>query len=249
MTVDTAPGAARDAGSAERRVLTEAAVLCGGVLLAGWGLSLAVRKTGVELPTAVLGPGWILLQLAMVAGVLWAAGAPGARVRIAGLGLRPRGHELREGLVTGVVGLAVLALLEWALEAALGVSLLPRGEGVDEATARAVALIRSHPWASMGALAAVGALEEVVFRGWGVLLVRRSRPSLAVPALVVSSVLFGAAHTLVPPGVFVHFALLGVVYGSAALASDSVVPGVLLHAGTNAVAVAAVAFGGAGPAV
>lgn len=249
MSVGTGAGAARDAGPAELRLLAEAAAVCGGALLAGWGLRLAVRGTGVEPPAAVLVPAWILLQVAVIAAVLRAAGASGARRRIEGLGVRPSGRELREGLVTGVVGLGVLALLEWALEAGPGVSLLPRGEGVDEATARVVELARSHPWASVAAVAVAGAVEEVVFRGWGVLLVRRARPSLAVPALVASSLLFGAAHTLVPPGFFLYFALVGLVYGGAALASDSVVPGVLLHGGTNAAVAAAVAFGGAGPAV
>lgn len=249
MSVGTGAGSTRDAGPAEQRLLVEAAVVVGGVLLAGGGLRLAVRGTGVEPSAAVLVPAWILLQVAVVAAALRAGGASGARERISGIGMRPGGRELREGLVTGVVGLAVLALLEWALEAGLGVSLVPRGEGVDEATARAVELARSHPWASVAAVAAAGAVEEVVFRGWGVLLVRRSRPSLAVPALVGSSLLFGAAHSLVPPGVFLHFALVGLVYGGAALAADSVVPAVLLHGGTNAAVAAAVAFGGAGPAV
>lgn len=249
MTVGAGPRPEPEAGPAEPGLPAEAAIVVGGILLAGWGLHLAVRATDAGPALAVLVPAWILLQVAVIAGVLLAAGASGARERIAGLGLRPRGRELREGLATGVVGLAALALLEWALESALGVSLVARGDGVDEATARAVDLARSHPWASVAAVAAAGAVEEVVFRGWGVLLARRSRPSLAVPALVASSLLFGAAHTLVPPGVFLHFALVGLVYGSAALASDSVVPGILLHGGTNAAVAAAVAFGGAGPAV
>lgn len=179
----------------------------------------------------------------LVAGVSFREGSAGARARWEALGLSPRGVEVREALVAGVVGLAVLGLLEWAVRSVAGVEFGPYRLPTERQVETALAAIREHPWLAVGLMSAAGAVEEVVYRGWGILLVQRARPSLAVPALVVTSLLFGAAHVVVPTGGFLHYSLLGLVFGSVALASGSVVPGALLHGAMNAAVVAALAWG------
>lgn len=191
----------------------------------------------------------VVLLLALVPGAALfrarRAGDAGARERWRALGPRPGWASLREGVVVAVVGLVVLGFLESALEGATGLSLGPPDAGADVRARGALSYLRDHPVWALALFTAGGVFEEVVYRGWGLLLVRRARPSLTVPALVASSLLFGAAHLFVPVVGFVHYALLGLVFGCAALASGSVVPGAVVHAGMNAAVVAAVAWGGA----
>jgi membrane protease YdiL (CAAX protease family) len=179
----------------------------------------------------------------LVAGVSFREGRAGARARWQALGLRPRWVEVREALVAGVAGLAVLGLLEWAAGSFAGVEIGPPGVATERQVAPALKVIREHPWLTVGLVSTAGVIEEVVYRGWGLLLVRRARPSATLPALAGSSLLFGAAHLLVPVGGFLHYSLLGLVFGFVALVAGSIVPGALLHGAMNAVVAAIVAWG------
>lgn len=203
---------------------------------AAWGAGLVAGGATAETVLYVLAPAYLLLLVLSVVGVLHVSGKAGSRARIAALGPRPGWVGLRQGLLVGVVGLVLLGLLEGSLRVPVGASA--------EAVGSAVGLVRAHPWASVAGVAVAGAAEEVVYRGWGLLLIRRARPSLTIPALVVSSLLFGVAHVLAPALGFVHYALVGLVFGSVALTAGSVLPGAVLHAGMNAAVMAAVAFGG-----
>lgn len=227
-------------------------VLEGAAACLAWvGLSVAVgawaRGAGPA-ARAWIAPSVYLASSAVLLLVLsLREGAVGARERWEALDVRPEPRRVREGIVAGMAGLALLGAAEWGLHAVAGVDTglhaAPPGEGAR----RALALLRERPWAAVGLTAAAGALEEAGFRGWGLLLVRRARPDLAMAALAGSSALFAAAHVGTGPGGLLHYALLGLVLGGVALSSGTVVPGAVLHALLNAGVTAAVVFGGGGP--
>jgi membrane protease YdiL (CAAX protease family) len=76
-------------------------------------------------------------------------------------------------------------------------------------------------------------LEEVVFRG---ILFGWLRPRLGdVGTLAATSLLFGAAHGDFPRIAFAT--CMGLGFGLARLAADSAVPGIVLHAAVNALAI------------
>lgn len=225
------------------RLAVEGLGVCAAVVAGGRVLHLWVRGGDVGAPPAVLAA-YLVLEVLLLAVVLYASGQAGAGERLDALGLRPGWAALREGVVVAVVGLVVLGFLESAVEGVADVPVWPPDTTPDDGARAVLDRLRDHPWWSLALVTAGGAVEEVVYRGWGVLLVRRARPSLTAAALVASSLLFGAAHVVVPVGGFVHFALTGLVFGLAALASGSVVPVAVVHAGMNAAVMTAVLFGG-----
>lgn len=241
------PGAGGEAGHGGGGLVVEGLGVCALLAAASQGLVRLAPGPPVGTTFAVLASA-VVLSHALVPGAALLrarrAGDGGAGLRWSALGVRPGWTSLREGVVVAVVGLVVLGFLESAAEGTTGLSLGAPEAAAGETGRSLLGFVRDHPaWALVLATAA-GVVEEVVYRGWGLLLVRRARPSLTVPALVVSSLLFGAAHVFVPVGGFVHYALIGLVFGCAALASASVVPGAVVHAGMNAAVMAAVVFGG-----
>lgn len=225
------------------RLATEGLGVCAAVVLGGRVLHRWARGTDLGGTLAVLAA-VLVLAILLLAVVLYASGRAGARERLDALGLRPGWTALREGVVVAVVGLVVLGFLESVIEGAAGVSLWPPDAAPDDEARAVLDRLRDHPWWTLALVTAAGAVEEVVYRGWGLLLVRRARPSLTVFALVATSLLYGAAHVLVPVAGFVHFALTGVVFGLAALAAGSVLPVAVVHAGMNGAVMTIVLFGG-----
>lgn len=227
----------------DARLVIEGLGLCAAVAAAAWGLGLVAAGADPATALGVLLPSLVAFELVSVGGALGLAGGEGARRRLAALSLRPGWVDVRQGLLVGVVGLVALGVVEWAAESVLGVRVVdPAGASAGE-IGSTLAFVRGHPWAAVAIVAGGGMVEEVVFRGWGVLLVRRGKPSLAAAALLVSSLLFGAAHLLTPVLGFLHYTLVGLVFGSVALASGSVLPGLVLHGGVNAFLMASLAFG------
>lgn len=72
--------------------------------------------------------------------------------------------------------------------------------------------------------------EELVFRG--TLLPGMERRHGTRPALVLSGLLFGAAH--LEPGVAITAAVAGLLLGAVAIRTGSVLPAIAMHAGINA---------------
>ena len=88
-------------------------------------------------------------------------------------------------------------------------------------------------WDGMSALVAVVIVapvtEELVFRGWLLPMLRDDWGP--VPALVWTSVLFGAVHG---PTAFLYATIGGLVLGAVALRSKSTLASIAMHAGINA---------------
>lgn len=84
------------------------------------------------------------------------------------------------------------------------------------------------------------AIEEMTFRGLGISVVE---PYGVAVAVALTGVLFGAAHGLVVG--FPVLAMFGIVVGWLRVKTDSVYPGVILHAAFNGIALIA-AVSGAG---
>jgi membrane protease YdiL (CAAX protease family) len=82
------------------------------------------------------------------------------------------------------------------------------------------------------------AVEELTYRGLGISLLE---PWGAALAIIVTGVLFGAAHGLVVG--FPVLAFFGIVVGWLRVRTDSVLPGIVLHATFNGIALIAAISG------
>jgi membrane protease YdiL (CAAX protease family) len=82
------------------------------------------------------------------------------------------------------------------------------------------------------------AVEELTYRGLGISLLE---PWGAALAIIVTGVLFGAAHGLIVG--FPVLAFFGIVVGWLRVRTDSVLPGIVLHATFNGIALIAAVSG------
>jgi len=92
------------------------------------------------------------------------------------------------------------------------------------------------PWAALLVLSLLPAVfEELAFRGY---LMQRLAPVLGrSEALLVQAALFGVVHML--PLMFVSHFVMGTIFGVLRQRSNSLYPGMLLHAAWNAYVVLA----------
>ena len=131
-------------------------------------------------------------------------------------------------LVAGVVGLAAVLLFQNVLARMV---VLPQQRDIDPSR---YPVLTVAAWVVMSALVA-GVTEEVAFRGYLQRPIERRHGPLV--AILVSGVLFGLLHFTHPEvGLVLLPFYLGVaaVYGMLAYLTDSTVPGMVLHAGGNA---------------
>ena len=91
-------------------------------------------------------------------------------------------------------------------------------------------------WIAFAVSAAI--CEEVVYRGY---LFRQFRAATgsALAAVVLQAAAYGAAHLALPMEMVVSVGLLGILLGAIAVWQKSLVPAMILHAGTGLMALAA----------
>lgn len=212
---------------ADARPASDAPAFAPGAALALFALAALLLVVLSALVPAAGIAGVVLAQLVAIGGVPLAA----ARLRFgdragAALGLRwPSPRALLGGLLVGVsFWFPNLLLATWSADLT----------GGHEELGELAALVSDVPIPYLLlALAAVPALcEELLLRG---VVARSLHPALGAPlAIVISAALFALLHgsyaRLVPTASF------GALLAYAALASGSVVPGILAHALNNAIA-------------
>jgi membrane protease YdiL (CAAX protease family) len=203
-------------------------VLAGFVQLRSWSGSL-----GQAIGAAAQEPLNLALAQAAAVGVLFIAAFP---------------HQRREGgllesihvrpLLGGIVALCFLAGLFMQLPLAelgnLGQEVWPLS--FDELARRHRLVNPTSWWAGISILIALVLVapltEELLFRGW--LLQDLLEPYGKAPALVWSSILFGAVHVAGGVSAVVYATVGGLVLGALALRTKSTLASIAMHAGVNA---------------
>jgi membrane protease YdiL (CAAX protease family) len=178
-----------------------------------------------------------LIQYGLMLGILLliARGLPRREI----FALRPPSSW---GRALGLAGLALLAIYAAAFLYERTLSLFGDWNATDEQ-----GLVPSG-WDSSRAGAFVAfflvvtlvapAVEELTYRGLGISLLA---PWGVVPAVVVSGVLFGAAHGLIVA--LPILAIFGIVNGALRARTDSIYPPMALHAAFNGIALIAAVSG------
>ena len=189
-----------------------------------WGvMAIANVRLTPDLPWAALVMPFILLALAaFLAGRGWPSwGAAGRRALVP---LAPVSAEAWTwSLASGVAGVIALAAL-WTVMGQLvrvAPNALPDTRGVPAQTASALLLV---------AIVAAPLTEEIAFRGYAMGLLRRQFGPIA--ALVISSVMFAAAHLtqgLYATKLIVYF-LVGLGLAAAVWRTGSLLPAMVVHA-------------------
>jgi len=145
------------------------------------------------------------------------------------------------GLVElGVVGERVASVVLWTagtIAVAIGMLFLAQALGVTEARIVALLLPRTRRERWVFALLSVtaGVCEELVFRGFLLPVLADATGSLAL-ALVLSSGAFGIMHAYQQPAGAARATLLGMLLAVPFLATGSLLPSILAHAGIDLLA-------------
>lgn len=166
--------------------------------------------------------------------VAWRVRAPEAnwRERLGWLGLRraPIGRSLVVVVVGVIIGIGSSALYSWIISVF--------NLGVQTNTDTLLAQGKAAPFTTIGLLAAAALVapicEELFFRGFAFAGLARSMPVFA--AILLSSGLFAVAHADV--GSLIPLFVIGMVLAWARWRTDSLWPGIAIHALNNILAAA-----------
>ncbi len=191
---------------------------------------LAVPHVGImerlSLYVSTIASQWIIVAL-----VAWRARAHG--LTAAELGLTIEGKA--QILLTGIAGAATLATLQWLNLRRMG-RLPPAARGLLQSLAERIfpqSRVEMLPYFALAVTA--GLCEEFLYRGFALAAIMRAG-SPVWAAVVISSILFGLAHTYQGRGGFVSTMLLGALFGTARILYHSLVPVVLWHSAVDLVA-------------
>jgi CAAX protease family protein len=173
----------------------------------------------------------IAFQWLAVAAVGWRAGARGYTPLQLGLTL----HDRTRLIVVGTVGAATIATLQWLNLRRVGRLPIER-RGPLQAIAERIlphSTVELLPYLALAITA--GLCEEFLYRGFSMAAFSR----LGLQAWVVvllSSILFGLAHSYQGRGGVIVTLLIGLALGASRIAYDSLVPAILWHTAIDAVA-------------
>ncbi len=176
----------------------------------------------------------IAFQWVAVAVVAWRAWVHGFTPSQLGLTI----HDRSRILVSGVIGALLIAALQWLNLRRVG-KLAVEARGSLQALAERIlpqSTVELLPYLALAITA--GLCEEFLYRGFAMaVLVHVGLQAWA--AVLVSSVLFGLAHSYQGRGGMVMTLLIGLVLGSSRLTYDSLVPAIFWHSAVDVVAGAA----------
>lgn len=135
--------------------------------------------------------------------------------------------------VTLVLGLAITAIV-LALDATIN-HILPFPKILRLQMREALLVEGAFDWfiLILGGVILVGTFEEMLFRGMVQTTLEMQHAPL--PAIAFTAVLFGAVH--LDPWRFLQFIVLGVLLGILAWKSNSIIPGAIVHAQNNLIAI------------
>ena len=220
-----------------RAVLTGAVAAVAGTL--PWALLVALNlRYWPAVP-------WAVPPIAIYLWLYWryARGAGWPRSTQAGRRENSRANPLSEevwglALLAGVIGLVAVLLLQGVLGRLVS---LPQQQDIDPSKYPPLTVLL---WVLMSA-AVAGITEEISFRGYMQRPIERRHGPLA--AILTSGLLFGFLHFTHPEVTLVllpFYVGVAAVYGMLAYLTDSILPGMLLHAGGNVLAAMAFFIGG-----
>lgn len=141
-------------------------------------------------------------------------------------------HDRTKLLVSGIVGAAVIASLQWLNLRRVG-RIPPESRGQLQAIAERIlpqTAVELPPYLALAITA--GLCEEFLYRGFAMAAITRAGLS-AWLVVLVSSVLFGLAHSYQGRGGIVMTFAVGLVLGASRLAYNSLVPAVFWHSAVD----------------
>ena len=173
----------------------------------------------------------IAFQWLAVAAVAWRAWAHGFTASQFGLIVPDRSKIL----IAAVVGTATIASLQWLNLRRMG-RIPVEARGSLQAIAERIlpqSTVELIPYLALAITA--GLCEEFLYRGFAMaVLLHVGLPAWAV--VLLSSVLFGLAHSYQGRGGIVMTLLIGLILGTSRLAYGSLVPAIFWHSGVDVVA-------------
>jgi membrane protease YdiL (CAAX protease family) len=173
----------------------------------------------------------IAFQWFAVALVAWRAWAHGFTAFQLGLTI----HDRSRILVASIVGAATIAALQWLNLRRVG-RIPVEARGSLQALAERIlpqSTVELLPYLALAITA--GLCEEFLYRGFAMaVLVHVGLQTWAV--VLISSVLFGLAHSYQGRGGIVMTLLIGTILGTSRIAYDSLVPAIFWHSAVDVVA-------------
>ena len=173
----------------------------------------------------------IAFQWFAVAVVAWRAWTHGFTASQLGLIVRDRNRIV----VASIVGTATIAVLQWLNLRRVG-KIPVEARGHIQAIAERIlpqSTVELFPYLALAITA--GLCEEFLYRGFA--MAALSHVGLQAWAMVlISSVLFGLAHSYQGRGGIVMTLIIGTILGSSRIAYDCLVPAVLWHSAVDVVA-------------
>ncbi|HEV2194247.1 MAG TPA: type II CAAX endopeptidase family protein [Candidatus Acidoferrum sp.] len=173
----------------------------------------------------------IAFQWLAAAIVGWRVWARGYTAQQLGLVFRDRTTLL----IAGIVGTAVIASLQW-LNLRRVSRIPPESRGPVQAIAERIlpqSAVELLPYLALAITA--GLCEEFLYRGFAMAALNRAGLS-AWLVVLVSSILFGLAHSYQGRGGIVMTFVVGLVLGASRLAYNSLVPAIFWHSAVDIVA-------------
>ncbi len=173
----------------------------------------------------------IAFQWLAVGAVAWRAWAHGFTAQQLGLTM----HDRASLIVASIVGAAAIATLQWLNLRRVGKVPLER-RGPLQAVAERIlpqSTVELLPYLALAITA--GICEEFLYRGFAMaVLVHVGLQAWAV--VLLSSILFGLAHSYQGRGGVVLTVLIGLALGAGRIAYDSLVPAIFWHSAVDVVA-------------
>src|SRR5258708_15834894 len=173
----------------------------------------------------------IAFQWFAVAVVAWRAWAHGFTASQLGLAI----HNKNRILVAAFVGAATITVLQWMNLRRVG-KLPVEARGTAQALAERIlpqSKVELLPYLALAITA--GLCEEFLYRGFAMaILLHAGLQAWAV--VLISSVLFGLAHSYQGRSGIVMTLMIGLILGTSRLAYDSLVPAILWHSAVDVVA-------------
>jgi len=173
----------------------------------------------------------IAFQWLAVAAVGWRAWAHGYTAIQLGLTL----HDRTRLLVVGIVGAAMIAALQWLNLRRVGRVAVERRGPLQAVAERILPQSPEEMFPYLALAITAGLCEEFLYRGFAMAVL--SRLGLQAWAVVLlSSILFGLAHSYQGRGGVIVTLLMGLALGASRIAYDSLVPAILWHTAIDVVA-------------
>jgi membrane protease YdiL (CAAX protease family) len=173
----------------------------------------------------------IVFQWLAVAVVGWRAWAHGYTAFQLGLTL----HDRTSLLIAGFVGVATISALQWLNLRRVGKVPVERRGPLQAVAERILPQSTEELFPYLALAITAGLCEEFLYRGFSMAVLSRLGMQ-AWAVVLLSSILFGLAHSYQGRGGVIVTLLMGLALGASRIAYDSLVPAILWHTALDVVA-------------